>query len=419
MPGIAHIITGVIFATLLYNADPKRYSKKHAIIFAVMCMLGPDYTHAISFSNFDHRLGHSILGWPIYCLYLVPIFVFITRFTADFKIRNLTDEGHDSKNILSWVQVYFLLVAGGIFHFSVDIVMETKRFWPLPLDDPVFLNVLFFREDITDWSLLQIDSSFMTIVFYLLMGVLFFFFMKGLRYREEFNNNSYLNKTVGLIVAIYMVLFVLFGNFSSENDFGALAFFGLFFFIPFALNLLSCQQPQEASKNKKNSKNSNIFIGLGISATIFLIIITILEGDEIFGNIVVILRMLVCTFSIKLIDYQTYDDSKAELKLKICTFGVFIMGLILVLLPIIAVIFFYEEILLIEFVGENIVWMAIVLVLFGIFFAICANLLRKRKILAQKLLLIPLLLTGIVYIPLMIWLILREKEVLELFEVEK
>ncbi len=93
MPGIAHLITGALFGALLHNASPRTYTKKYAFLFAIMTYIGPDFAHFISLSNFDHRLGHRIFRWPIYCLRMVPICTFLIRFTFDYARHQLKDEG--------------------------------------------------------------------------------------------------------------------------------------------------------------------------------------------------------------------------------------------------------------------------------------------------------------------------------------
>ena len=126
MPGISHLITGFTFAILLFNMNPKTFTKKHALIFTLMCYVGPDFAHFLSFSEFDHRLGHSVLGWPIYCIWMVPIFVFLSRFSVDYTTMHFKDDGWNHQRNFNAVSL-FLLSRRRLFHFAVDITMETKR----------------------------------------------------------------------------------------------------------------------------------------------------------------------------------------------------------------------------------------------------------------------------------------------------
>ena len=56
---------------------------------------------------------------------MVPICTFLTRFTFDYARHQFKDEGPYAPAKLTWWQVYLVMVAGGLFHFTVDMAMET------------------------------------------------------------------------------------------------------------------------------------------------------------------------------------------------------------------------------------------------------------------------------------------------------
>ncbi len=226
MPGIAHLITSALFGALLYNASPRTYSKKHALLFAIMSYVGPDFAHYISFSNFDHRLGHSIFGWPIYCLWMVPIFTFLTRFTFDYAHRQLKDEGSFARTKLAWWQVYLVMVAGGLFHFTVDMLMETKEvFGTLP----VSMSVLFFRDTLQAFALIPGASGLWEVVPYVIVVALYYFYNRQMQRSVSGQSFRSLNLVVFALAMAYLVFLITFGNVSGENDLGALTYVGLFF----------------------------------------------------------------------------------------------------------------------------------------------------------------------------------------------
>jgi hypothetical protein len=351
MPGIAHLITGFTFAILLFNMNPKTFTKKHALIFTLMCYTGPDFAHFLSFSEFDHRLGHSVLGWPIYCLWMVPIFTFLTRFSVDYATKHLKDDGWNAPTRLRWWQVYFLMVAGGLFHFAVDITMETKRLWPFPLSDPTFIDVLFFRDDLLNWALIENPPSIITIVPYIILIAMLYIGNYQMQQVSSGAANTKLNLLVGTGYGLFLLYYFLFGISGGENDFGAIGYFGLFFFAPFTFILLT-RSPENLTPGQNKTYNAE----LGNQKLQFVI------GWLFFSGAI---------FSTAVIGAYT-----------------FLHDILPLLVGIVAV--------------------------FGVLFFMAGILLLKRKNAGQRLSQILLGLSGVLIIPLVIYGILREREVQEI-----
>lgn len=362
MPGISHLITGFTFAILLFNMNPKTFTKKHALIFTLMCYVGPDFAHFLSFSEFDHRLGHSVLGWPIYCIWMVPIFVFLTRFSVDYTTMHFKDDGWNSPTKLQWWQVYFLLVAGGLFHFAVDITMETKRLWPFPLSDPTFIDVLFFRDELLNWALIPDAPGILAVIPFLIFAVMLFFGNQQMQKVSAGESAIKLNGIVAIGYGLLLLHYFLFGISGGENDFGAIGYFGLFFFAPFTLNLLA-----RTPENYTPSEN------------------------------------------------RSYNTGFGERKLKIVVGWLFLSAIIFFTAAIGAYTFLFELLSNIETISGILPLLVVIVVVIGFLFVFAGILLWKRNNKGQRLAQILLAITCVIFIPLVVYGLLREDEVQELF----
>ncbi len=370
MPGIAHLITGTLFALLLYNTNPKRFTRKHALIFALMAYLGPDFASTQTFGYQPlYRLGHSILGWPIYAIWMVPIYTFLTRFTFDLKTLQLYDQGPNSQMKLPWWRVYLLMIAGGLFHFSVDITFENKRVWPYPLNDPFKITVEQLKENL---SYTRYESDIFLFISIGLLLIMFLLFNEFMKQADQTGKKTKLNVTITTFVSIFIIYFAIVGS-TGEPDLGAITYFTIFFFGPFILALFTFNPPNYTPK-----KNS-------------------------------------------------YDDNKGELKLKIASGYFVILGSIMLIVAIILSItidpivgMFLDEDVVREIVSQNLIIILVGVYAIAIFLFGIAYLLYTRKNVGQRLASFILVCPGIIIlISLVIWGLLREKEVVKLFENKK
>ncbi len=365
MPGFAHFILGAGIGALLFNANSERFTRKHAIIFAVMSYLGPDIALVLNFNEASQQLGHSILGWPIYCIWLVPIYVFLTRFRFDFKKIDLVDEGHQSPKKLQWWQVYLLMVAGGLFHFTADVTFERKRVWSFPLDNPWRIDIHTFLED-----LYIPGESPAHFLLYLSLGTLafMFLFIYGLQKAEQEETNRKLNLIVIFGILIYTLIVYIFGAtiISDEPDLGTMVYFTVFFLGPLALAQLSFNRP-ELSK----------------------------EPGE-------------------------YDASKGELKLKLAVGWLVFLGILAITVAFVG-LNIYDSIY--AMIGENYrfilankwLWFVLLLII-GVLSFLSALLSLKKNSLGPQIAKFLLMLTSISMLSLVFWGLLRENEVVALFE---
>ncbi len=367
MPGLAHLVTGITFALLLHNTDPKRFTRKHALIFAFMSYLGPDFAHIMSFgSEAIHRLGHSILGWPFYALFLLPFYTFLTRFSFDIKTLQLYDEGPNSKSRLPWWRVYLLMLAGGLFHFSVDITFERKRVWPFPLDDPYMINIEQLKENL--YFTRSYSETIIMVISIILIVSMFILFNEFMKRADKEGNLIKLNILIALFVVAFIILYSLMGM-TGEADLGAITYFTVFFFGPVVLSLFSFF-PENYSPPERD-----------------------------------------------------YNENKARFKLNIGIF--YLMGAAFLVVGIYAAFSKQGLLALIDDddtqeIINGIYWFLVVLVLIlSIFHGGVGYLLMKRKMLGQRFAPFLLILGFLIMVPLVIWGLLREKEVVALFQNKK
>jgi hypothetical protein len=294
---------------------------------------------------------------------MIPIFVFLTRFSVDYTTKHLKDDGWNSPTRLTWWQVYFLMVAGGLFHFAVDITMETKRFWPFPLSDPVFIDVLFFRERLPEWALIPNEWDYLAVVpFAILLCMLYF----GNRHMQQIAagvQKTRLNVLVGVCYGLFLLFYTLFGLPSGENDFGAIAYFGLFFFAPFTLNLLARFPENQTPLTTK-----------------------------------------------------TYHTEFGPRKVKIVIGWLFFCGILFGTAAIGAYTFLSALLSGIEEISRYMLPIVLAVAFFSGLFFLSAILLQRKNVRGMRIAQILLMLSGVFIIPLVIYGLLREQEVLEILE---
>jgi hypothetical protein len=377
MPGIAHLVNGMVFAVLLYNTNPKRFTRKHALIFALMSYIGPDFAHMISFADEIHRLGHSILGWPIYALWILPFLTFLTRFTFDTKSLQLLDEGPNSPNKLPWWQVYLLMIAGGLFHFSVDITFERKRVWAFPMDNPWFTDIESFKDAM---NFNNGYPSWLAIIPGIMILAMFILYNHSMKLSDKKKDPTGLNILVLLFLTGFIVFYAIVGV-NGEEELGAITFFTIFYFGPFAIALLS-RFPEQSIESQ--SKETNIEQ------------VNDSEKTE-----------------------KEYDTTKGEFKLKIVVGYFFLLGFISIIASLISI---FIQPTLNELIGDGLNFNNInflpaiigIVMVFGIFHLIIGMLLKQKKEIGQNLARFFLVIGFLIMIPMAIWGLLREKEVVEL-----
>jgi hypothetical protein len=346
-----------LFAIVLYNLSAKRFSRKHVMIFILIAFTGPDMTG--NFGGFAYSLGHSVLGWPIFALILTPIIAFLTRFHFDVRHLQLLDDGPNSSSRLSWWRAYFVATASGIFHFTVDLILESKGIWNFPDE---------WREDA--YSLLAYFNystpfhdyfSWVTIVITVL---LFFGCFMLLQQADISGKKRRINVFLSLLSIIALTTYLITGV-SGEQDLGAIVFVGGFVIVPMVL-CVAAAFPEKYQVINKVYNESKAEIKLKMVSLVFLLFSTALIGTVIL--------------------FSAY-------------YPVGFVGLL-------------EPSGTVDTILENFVPLLIGVIVLAVIFGITGLLLFKKSLIGHRLAHFFLLLTSIMIIPLVLWGLIREEEVL-------
>jgi hypothetical protein len=370
MPGIAHVFLGALIALILYNFNSAKFTRKHAFIFTINSYLGPDLAGIIGIGS-GYALGHSVLGWPIWCLWMIPVYSFLTRFRLDEKHLQLQDEGPDSKLRLNWLQTYLLVVAGGLFHFTVDITVEKKNIWSLGIEDnPWKISIDTFIQSL---HYTRPATPFVGEIAIILVITMFFLFNYGMRQADEGKSKIFINFLVVLSVILYIFLSLIFGinNVAgNEPDLGAMIYFSVFICLPFGLCLLS-------SKDISNSKSSQDYM----PRPEFKLKLVILFFFGIAGSLLLVLILF------------TIDKKN--------NFSTLLNG---------------ANYSIISFISTNFIYLTLGIAFIVTLFILVGIILSVRNPNAQRFAMILFVISGILIVPLGFWGLLREKEVLALFD---
>ena len=120
MPTIAHLVLGALIGICLYYISDGKFSKTHVFVLFLNNYLGPDVGWVLGLG----AITHSILFWPVFAFVLSYFYHYFTRFTIEINgIKNI--ELIDlEKHKMSYINVYFLVVAGGTLHNYIDGMMN-------------------------------------------------------------------------------------------------------------------------------------------------------------------------------------------------------------------------------------------------------------------------------------------------------
>ncbi len=112
---------------------------------------------------------------------------------------------------------------------------------------------------------------------------------------------------------------------------------------------------------------------------------------------------------------RLYDATRGVRKLRIVVGFCGFCGVLLLVLAIGSYGFMQALLFEVEFIAENVTWLAPLVMVAAALFLIDVILLHRRHPLGQAIARYLFLLTSIILIPLVMWGLLREKEVLDLF----
>jgi len=235
MPSLGHLLLGGMLGLFLYYISDKKFTKYHVFILFVNNYLGPDVGWVVDFGV----LSHNVLGFCIIALPLAAMFSYITRFSPDFKRKDITDL---NSSRVPFLNTYCLVVAGGTLHNYLDGIMNYGGHFYLT---PPLGNVPGFSATIQDFMGLWVNGAIgFNTVFAAALGIpLLMAFIYYFTYFLKYTPNKALLGTA-IYMAAFMVCFYFLGSSTTfHNEAGAIAYVSLFWCFPLGLCLLSVKIP--------------------------------------------------------------------------------------------------------------------------------------------------------------------------------
>ncbi|MFX0018753.1 MAG: hypothetical protein ACFFB1_12455 [Promethearchaeota archaeon] len=250
MPSIAHFVLAGIIGLSLYSISDGKFSKTHIFIFFMNNIWGPDLIATIGLS-----ISHSILLWPLCAYFLTFPYHYFTKFTVNLKSWRKFDIIEVKEKRLTFLQTFYLVLAGGIMHLYLDFMINNMGYIVLVPNIINFDTVSFSLYDLNvlfKYGLFPINpilSVFIGGSFILGFIFLFIRLLKFYSKREVF--------LVLLYIFVFSVIFSLLGQtFTlSHPDLGAILYIMLFWGIPMILIVLSTKESKiKDLKNHKKEK---------------------------------------------------------------------------------------------------------------------------------------------------------------------
>ncbi len=250
MPSIGHLLLGATLGLALYYISDKKFTKYHVFILFMNNYLGPDVGWVVD----GGILSHNVFGFCIIALPLAAIYSYFTRFSPDFRRKELTDLG---KVRLPYLNTYCLVVAGGTLHNYLDGIINGGGHFSLA---PSLGTIPGWSPTIADFQGLWNDGVLNIGFLAILIGIPFI--MGFIYYFTYFLKHTPRKAVLGITIyiAAFMLVFYLFGMpTTGHNEAGAIAFVTLFWVFPLSMITLSVKIPVKvATPDKRPQENSNI-----------------------------------------------------------------------------------------------------------------------------------------------------------------
>ncbi|MFX0148343.1 MAG: hypothetical protein ACFE8E_11440 [Candidatus Hodarchaeota archaeon] len=244
MPSIAHFVLGGIIGLTFYSISSGKFSKTHIFVLFMNNVWGPDII-----ATFGFPISHSLLLWPLCAFFLTYPYHYFTKFSFKLQSWKKFQIIEFKQRKLSFLQTFFLVLAGGIMHLYLDFMINNVGYIILIPGIVNFKGVFFTLYDLNilfNYGLFPLNPIFSIFVGGLfILGFVFLFirFLKNTSKREGY--------LILLFIIIFSVFFSLFGQtFTlSHPDLGALLYIMLFWGIPMILLVLSCKEIKVLEKD--------------------------------------------------------------------------------------------------------------------------------------------------------------------------
>ena len=121
MPGFAHVCIAMGLSVFLYKVTGGKFSIKHAIIFSVNNLVGPDIFGVLDYLSPWYFFFHGY-GWVIAAIPLVFLWMIFARYHVQWKPFKAWKRDPKVEPVITIPEIYCLVAAGGIMHMFVDII---------------------------------------------------------------------------------------------------------------------------------------------------------------------------------------------------------------------------------------------------------------------------------------------------------
>ncbi len=241
MPSLGHLLMGALLGLSLYYISDRKFSKYHAFVLFMNCYMGPDVGWVIDLG----WLSHNVLGFCIFALPMAVIYSYFTRFSPDFKRKELTDLG---KVRIPWLNTYCLVAAGGTLHNYLDGIINGGGHFSLTFSigtTPGFSPTIADFQGLWVHGALGDSGLAMALGIPFIMGFIYYY----TRFLKHTPNKALL--AIALWVGAFMVCFYFLGSgMTGHNEAGAIVYVLLFWGFPFGLLTASVKIPVKPLKQK-------------------------------------------------------------------------------------------------------------------------------------------------------------------------
>jgi hypothetical protein len=266
MPGFAHICISIGLSVFLFKITSGKFSIKHAIIFIVNSLVGPDAFGL--FSGQVYLFFHGY-GWFVAALPITFGWMIYARYHVQWKPFKVWKLDASKEWLITLPEIYCLISAGGIFHQLVDIIGHPSFIWyngvaNVPWGVVWFGdNVYFSSQSILGTGLFPCGDAFGFVEYYITLVIFLGATLLCIFFIMRRNKKSFYLASLVLVAAYFVTLAIAWfipvtkfnvnqpgvvnyygdPNFISstmlltggEADFGVLLYFGLFLFVPLIL----------------------------------------------------------------------------------------------------------------------------------------------------------------------------------------
>jgi len=225
MPGVTHLLFGLmIVVPILYIAKDK-LNYKVAIIFVLNSWIGPDFSWAYRWMTPGVLWPHSLFGFLIIAIILALFYSYLSRFSfvGTKRFFTIVDDG---KRDVRLFNAYLLCIAGGVLHHFVDAFFNGGPPYKFHLWEDWYISLA----DINAWGEATYGfPAVLNMVGFILILITSLFIIFYLRKKV---------KTILLFIFVIMALttliYLAFGKeaFGTELEFGGMICLFCFIFLP-------------------------------------------------------------------------------------------------------------------------------------------------------------------------------------------